>query len=393
MPLDKKLQILKIVKKKSIKPNKIVQFTRPKNCPRCIGSTIWKHNKYHRTVTDLKITKTMVRRHIISYHLNVFECGDCDFQFTPDDSLAIRGKYGRTLSCWVTNQSILYRNSYNQISTQLKETFDIDYPPEYVIRAKSQFSEFYKSTFTEIVEQVKHSSLIHIDETTFHIRKESTCYVWVFTNIDTVFYLFKPNRESDFLKELLADFKGVLISDFYAGYDAVNCPKQRCLIHLIRDLNDNLVKHQLDSDFKIIVLNFSKLLNEIVETINKFGLKKRNLNKHKKAVLYFFKSIAEADFETEICAKWQKRFNSYKDELFTFLDYDGIPWNNNNAENAIKAVALYRREADGLATKDRIQEHLTLLSIQQTCKFRGINFLEFLKSGKLSIFDFQEKNK
>ncbi len=45
--------------------------------------------------------------------------------------------------------------------------------------------------------------------------------VWVFTNIDTIFYLFKPNRESDFLKELLADFKGVLISDFYPGYDAV----------------------------------------------------------------------------------------------------------------------------------------------------------------------------
>ena len=162
---------------------------------------------------------------------------------------------------------------------------------------------------------------------------------------------------------------------------------------MIRDLNDHFVKHQLDSDFKNIVLNFSKLLNGIVETINKFGLKKRNLNKHKKAVVYFLKSIAEADFETEICTKWQKRFNSCKDELFTFLDYDGIPWNNNNAENAIKAVALYRREADGLATKDRIQEHLTLLSIQQTCKFRGINFFEFLKSGETSISKFSTRKK
>ena len=78
---------------KSLKHNKIIQFPRPANCPRCNGTTCWKHNKYTRTVVDLKITKTMIRRHVISYHLNVFECGDCDFQFTPDDSLAIRSKY------------------------------------------------------------------------------------------------------------------------------------------------------------------------------------------------------------------------------------------------------------------------------------------------------------
>lgn len=377
--------------KKRLKPNKVVLIPRPKNCPKCNGTRFYKHDKYYRTIIDLKISKTALKRQVTLYHMDRFECRDCSYIFTPKDSITLSGgKYGRSLSCWITNQSVFYRNSFKKISEQLKESFDINYLPSSVSRVKSEFSEFYKSTFAEIVEQVIHSSLIHIDETTFHIGKE-TCYVWVFTNIDTVFYLFKDNRESDFLKELLANFKGVLISDFYAGYDSVNCPKQRCLIHLIRDLNDNLVKHQLDSEFKIIVLNFSKLLNEIVETINKFGLKKRNLNKHKKAVIYFFKSIAEADFETEICTKWQKRFNSCKDELFTFLDYDGIPWNNNNAENAIKAVALYRREADGLATKNRIQEHLTLLSIQQTCKFRGINFFEFLKSGKLSIFEFQKK--
>jgi hypothetical protein len=115
------------------------------------------------------------------------------------------------------------------------------------------------------------------NRTTFHIRKEYSCYIWVFTNIDSVFYLFKSTREFDFLLNLLVDFKGVLISDFYTGYNSINCPKQKCLIHLMRDLNDDLVKHQLDNDFKIIVVNFSKLLNEIVLTINKYGLKKRKL--------------------------------------------------------------------------------------------------------------------
>ena len=32
-----------------------------------------------------------------------------------------------------------------------------------------------------------------------------------------------------------------------------------------------------------------------------------------------------------------------RDKLFTFIKYDGVPWNNNNAENAIKRFAYYRR--------------------------------------------------
>lgn len=385
---QKLINYQKLKSKKKLNPNKVVLIPRPQICPKCSGTRFYKHDKNYRTIIDIKISKTAIKQHITLYHMDRFDCRDCGYVFTPKDSITFHGKYGRTLSCWIINQSIYYRNSFNKISEQLKESFDIDYHAANILPLKSQFSEFYKYTFDEIIEQVKTSNLIHIDETTFHIGKE-TCYVWVFTNIDTVFYLFRPTRESDFLKEVLAGFKGVLISDFYAGYDAVDCRKQKCLIHLIRDLNDDLLKHQLDNDFKIIVLNFSKLLDEIVSTINKYGLKKRNLNKHKKAVAYFFNSLEKMDFETEICTKWQKRFNSYKNELFTFIDYDGIPWNNNNAEAAIKSIALYRREADGLATKKRIQENLILLSIQQTCKYRGINFLKFLLSSEKSIFAYE----
>ena len=377
--------------KKKLIPNKILSNPNPQICPRCSGNRFHKHDISNRTIIDLKISNTGIKREVILYHVFRFKCVECLYVFAPTDTVSFHSKYGRTLSCWIINQSIFYRNSFNHISLQLKESFDINILPSVVNNFKIKFCENYKFTFDEIVKQIISSNLIHVDETTFHVRNESLSYVWVFTNIDTVFYLYRQTRESEFLNELLIDFKGVLISDFYAGYDALNCPKQRCLIHLIRDLNDDLVKNQLDLEFKIIVQNFAFLLDSIVTTINKYGLKKRNLNKHKKVVNCFFQSLETQDFESEICRRWQKRFNTFKEELFTFLNYDGIPWNNNNAEAAIKAIALYRREADGLATKNRIQETLTLLSIEQTCKFRGINFFEFLKSGEMSISEFSKK--
>jgi hypothetical protein len=77
-----------------------------------------------------------------------------------------------------------------------------------------------------------------------------------------------------------------------------------------------------------------------------------------------------------------------RDKLFTFLNHDGVPWNNNNAEHAIKAFARLRRAIEGLSTPKGIEEYLILLSICQTCKYSGLDFLKFLRSGETDVGTF-----
>ena len=127
------------------------------------------------------------------------------------------------------------------------------------------------------------SELIHVDETIARI-KNIDGYVWVFANHDSVYYLFKETRETDFLKEILKDFKGVLVSDFYTGYDSLECRQQKCLVHLIRDLNGDFLNNQLDLELKNIVIEFGSVLRSIIATIDKYGLKNKHLHKHKKDV-------------------------------------------------------------------------------------------------------------
>jgi hypothetical protein len=83
--------------------------------------------------------------------------------------------------------------------------------------------------------------LIHVDETMTSIEG-NTAYIWVITNLEQVAYFYTETREGDKIQALLKDFKGVLVSDFYAAYDSIKCPQQKCLIHLIRDLNDDLIQ-------------------------------------------------------------------------------------------------------------------------------------------------------
>ena len=210
--------------------------------------------------------------------------------------------------------------------------------------------------------------------------------------MNTVYYIYKPNREADFLRDLLKDFQGVLVSDFYPGYDSLPCQQQKCLVHLIRDLNDDFLNNQLNKEYKNIVVEFGKILREIIETVDMYGLKKRHLHKHKKSIEMFYSQILDENYETELAISWQKRFKKNKENLFNFINYDDIPWNNNNGENAIKPVAKYRSRAKGILHEEGVKIFLVLLSIQQTCKFRGINFLNFLKSREQSIEEYCRKN-
>jgi hypothetical protein len=210
--------------------------------------------------------------------------------------------------------------------------------------------------------------------------------------MEEVAYLYTETREGDFLQELLRDFKGVLVSDFYAAYDAINCAQQKCLIHLMRDLNNDLLKYPFNEELKELVQCFAMLLKPTIETIDRFGLKPHFLQKHKLSVERFYKDLSSRNYESEIVIKYKKRFEKYHNKLFTFLDCDGIPWNNNNAENAIKAFAALRDVIGGSSTEKGIRDYLTLLSLCETCKYKGVSFLDFLRSGEKDIDVFMKKS-
>jgi hypothetical protein len=72
-------------------------------------------------------------------------------------------------------------------------------------------------------------------------------------------------------KNFLRDFTGILVSDFYAAYDSINCTQQKCLIHLIRDMNDDLLKNPFDEQLKKITSNFTSVMQNIVQTIDRLG--------------------------------------------------------------------------------------------------------------------------
>jgi len=163
------------------------------------------------------------------------------------------------------------------------------------------------------------------------------------------------------------------------------CPQQKCLVHLIRDLNDDLFRNQLDDELRDLVQAFASLLKPVISTIDERGLRKKYLGKYKRPVASFFDDLSKREFRSEVAEKNRARLLKCWWKLFTFLDHDGIPWNNNGAENAIKEFAALRRTIGGTSTESGMRDYLTLLSIRQTLKRRGVGFLEFLLSSERDV--------
>ncbi len=205
-------------------------------------------------------------------------------------------------------------------------------------------------------------------------------------------FLYRPSREGAFLHNLLKDFQGVFVSDFYAAYDSLGCAQQKCLIHLLRDFNQDLLANPWDEELKSIASVFGGLLRRIVATIDRYGLRRRHLGKHYRDVDKFFRTISDKAYRSDVAESYRQRLMKYRERLFTFLAHDGVPWNNNNAEHAVKAFAYYREVADSMITEVGLNQYLVLLSVYQTCKYKGVSFLQFLLSREIDIDVFRESS-
>jgi Transposase IS66 family len=184
---------------------------------------------------------------------------------------------------------------------------------------------------------------------------------------------------------MLKDFKGVMVTDFYSAYDGLPCLQQRCLIHLTRDMNRAILDNPFDQELQSITVSFGALLRSIVVTVDEHGLKRKYLKGHARAVAAFFDGLAERIFESDASKALQERLLRNRERLFTFLQHDGVSWNNNLAENAIKRIADYREDVGRSVKEAGLTEHLVLLSVYQTCRVRDISFLKFLLSRERDI--------
>jgi predicted RecB family nuclease len=353
-----------------------------KTCPGCGGNNIKRKHPLRQKTVDLKFFRGGVKKWIVAYRSWRYKCEVCGAMFRPDEWPKDHSLYQSGLACWCVYQNIECKQNMYQVRETLIDVFGLDVPPRQLYLFKDWIADRYRTLYEEIKRAIVQGHLVHVDETAVNLRNNAKGHVWVLASLDKVYFFYKPTREGTFLNEMLGGFRGVLVSDFFSAYESVDCPQQKCLLHFLRDINDDLQKNPFDEEFKRFAQDFATLLRRIVDTIDKHGLATSFLDKHVPAAHRFVEEVSTGTYSSEVMLGYQKRIKKSASRLFTFLEHDNVPWNNNNAEHAIKEFAKLRDLADGTFSERSLKEALLLLSVFQTCQFNGVNVLGFLLSGK-----------
>jgi predicted RecB family nuclease len=370
--------------KKRVRPNLEVVCPRPEACPECRGTQIhsFAAPRSRKMVYDLRFTTSGVKRWVTCFTSPRYRCWRCLCTFL---SAAYRDqdRVGHKLASWAIYHHVALRQSHVDVALSLNEIFGFSFGHSFLSRLKAQLAAKYQPVYEQLKDRLRRGSLIHSDETKVQVQR-GCGYVWAFANLAEVVYVYTPTREGTVLNHMLNGFTGVLVSDFYSAYDAPNCAQQKCLVHLIRDINDDLFHHPFDEELKQIAHGLVAILRPIIDTIDRHGLKRHFLRRHQADVRRFFGPLAGGAYGSEVSRKYQRRLLKYREKLFAFLEHDGVPWNNNNAENALKRFASRRKIIGASFSEKGLRDYLVFLSIYQTCRNNGLSFLRFLQSG---VFD------
>jgi transposase len=236
-----------------------------------------------------------------------------------------------------------------------------------------RMAQILEPWYEQIGREARTSAALHADETGCRVNGQ-TWWLWCFVNRHVCYYMIDRSRGSPALKRFFAEaFDGVLIVDFWAAYNAVIAEdKQRCLSHLLRELS--AVDERNDSpEWKAFAKKLRRLLRDGIRlrkrddfTPEKYASRIRRLDARLMA-------LARGTYGDADASRLAKRLLRHCDEIFTFLDYPDVPFDNNLAERMIRPAVVLRRNSQSNRSERGAAVQAVMMSVYQTLRLRGLD--------------------
>jgi transposase len=226
-----------------------------------------------------------------------------------------------------------------------------------------------------LIQQLRASPVVHGDETSWRERGQNG-YLWTFSSPEVRYFEYRRSRSGEIVTQVLGeDFGGVLVSDFYGGYNRMLGRHQRCWAHLLRDVHDLKEKWPGDTDVEA----WAKGINEVYQRAIDWVADHQEAQERERVT-------SQRRFEEELlglCRPYLKterpqrvlceRVDRFLPELFVFVADPRVPSTNNAAERALRPVVISRKISGGTQTGEGSKTKHSLASLFGTWLVQGLN--------------------
>jgi hypothetical protein len=264
--------------------------------------------------------------------------------------------------------------SYLKIQTLLKEQYNVVISTgqlsEIVKQSGNKMQSLYQTKLSDLAAQ----SHLHADESGWRVEGKNA-WLWSFSNKDMSVYVIDESRSQRVVEEVLGTkFNGILITDFYGAYNKIECRKQKCWFHVLKELKDLTEKYPKDMEIKNYYYQAQKFFERSTNLQLEFELE-INIESRIKRLKTNFQDWIFKKYRSKDIMRICKRLMKYRDEMFTFIE-SGVDATNNQGEREIKPAVLMRKISNGNNSKEGAKIQSILMTEIQTCKKQNIPFVE-----------------
>jgi transposase len=342
----------------------------PKECPHCQSDLPNPHKWHNHVQIDLP---PPVQPIVTRYHVGWSWCKGCQKEVSSNQKLS-GSLYGPALHAQVSYWHFSLGLTFGKIATLLNEQYDLlisrGQLSELVSRSAGDFNHAYEDIQTSLLDQ----SHLYADETGW--RSEGISHwLWSFSNNDLSYYVIDRSRGSGVVEDVLGkSYRGVLSSDFYGAYNKIDCLKQKCWVHLLRDLHNLREKYPRNNAINYYRNRLRRFYDRgvMLQAKKKKG---RDVDKRlTRLIADTLRFIYRKHRHPEL-KRLSKRLIKYKDDLYTFVTTDVDP-TNNHAEREIRPAVLMRKISYGNRSNQGTQNQAILMSIIRTAQKKNQNFVK-----------------
>jgi hypothetical protein len=229
--------------------------------------------------------------------------------------------------------------------------------------------------YPEIQARALDSAVLHADATGWRVDGK-THRLWCFTTSQLTSYMIDRSRGGPALKKFFREgFAGVLVTDFWAAYNAVVAAKEQgCLPDLLRDIKRTGHYHHPGGDRPAFSRQLRRLIRDSIRLsgrrpelpAERFSSRRRRLGQR-------LHELLSQPWGERHARRLVKRLRRHEAELFTFLDHPEVPFDNNHSERILRPAVIVRENSYANGSESGADTQAVLMSVFRTLKRRGHN--------------------
>ncbi len=380
-----------------------------KKCPEC-GADV---EQIGTEIVRQEIEYVPAKLKIVNYVRKIYKCEKCGTNGSEKETATIiktktpRALLSHSFASASLASEVIYQKYYMGVPLYRQEKVWDDIglvlPRSMTANWCIKLSEYYLEPIYELMlkKLKEENEVLHGDETTMQCNKEkdkkasSKSYMWVIASGEEektkgVIFKYSRSRSGEIAQKLLKEYKGILVTDGYAGYNNLEeINRAECWAHARRyfyesvPLDEN--KQMIKTSDGYTGVKYIDELFQIEREIEKLRAEEKVQKRQEKSdpILKKFYEWVNLTSQKYITNKKLKEAITYvinqKENLSKFIEDGRIPLTNSRAERAIRPFAVHRKNWLFADTPEGAKANAIYYSIIETAKINKLNIYKYIK--------------